>query len=66
MGSPPINDGCTKAIYVEFVGRKGVRRIPANVEGEEPVYKVERVIRSQYLGPVRSYHDGELMRGCRN
>ena len=66
MGSPPIRDGCTMAIYVEFLGRKAIRRIPAPVEGEEPFFKVERVLKSQYLGRVSSYHDGELERDCPN
>ena len=66
MGSPPIRNGCTMAIYVEFLGRKAVRRIPAPVEGEEPVFKVERVLKTQYLGRISSYHDGELKRDCPN
>ena len=66
MGSPPIRDGCTMAIYVEFLGRKAIRRIPAPIEGEEPHFKVERVLKSQYLGRVSSYHRGELDRDCPN
>lgn len=64
MGSPPMRDGCTMAIYVEFIGRKAVRRIPAPIAGEEPHFTVERVLKSQYLGRVSSYHDGKLTKDC--
>lgn len=62
---PPIRNGCTMAIYVEFVGRKAVRRIPREIEGEEPLFKVERVLASHYLGRVSSTLGGKMERDCR-
>lgn len=62
---PSIRGGCTRAIYLEFVGRKAVRTIPHELDGDEPVYKVERVLKSEYLGWITSYHHGEKLHDCR-
>lgn len=51
--------GCTRAIYLQFDGRRAIRRIPPPLRSDVEVILIERVIRSTFVGYVTTMREGK-------
>lgn len=63
VGNPKRVSGCARTIYLDFDGRRSIRRVPQTISHRFEVIIVEQLREAKFLGYVRAMNT-ELQKDC--